>query len=57
MTTPVPDLLDLISVVERVKDPVSVRLTRSLLESHVAVLEAQVAQLRKLTDELGQIEG
>jgi hypothetical protein len=56
MTTPVPDLLDLISVVERVKDPVSVRITRSLLESQVAVLEAQVAQLRKMTEELGQIE-
>ena len=57
MTTPVPDFFDLISVVTRLRDPASVRITRSILESQIQVLEAQVAQLREVTKTLGEIEG
>lgn len=57
MTTPVPDFFDLISIVTRLRDPVSVRVTRSILESQIQVLEAQVAQLREVTKNLGEVEG
>jgi hypothetical protein len=57
MTTPVPDFSDLISIVSRLQDPVSVRVTRSILESQIQVLEAQVAQLREVTKSLGEVEG
>jgi hypothetical protein len=57
MTTPVPDFVDLISIVSRLQDPVSIRVTRSILESQVQVLEAQVGQLRELTKTLAEVEG
>jgi hypothetical protein len=56
MTTPHPDFFDLMSIVSRLQDPVSVRVTRGLLESQIQVLETQVNQLRELTKSLDELE-
>jgi hypothetical protein len=56
MTTPVPDFADLVSIVSRLHDPVSIRVTRSILESQVQVFEAQVNQLREVTKTLAEVE-
>ncbi|MDQ3890312.1 MAG: hypothetical protein M3312_07140 [Actinomycetota bacterium] len=56
MTTPAPDFFDLVSIVSRLRDPVSIRITRSMLETQVQVLEAQVAQLREVTKTLAEVE-
>jgi hypothetical protein len=56
MTTPAPDFFDLVSIVSRLRDPVSIRVTRSILESQVRVFEAQVDQLREVTKMLDEVE-
>jgi hypothetical protein len=54
MTTPVPDFFDIMSIVTRLRDPASVRMTRAILEGQIQVLEAQVAQLREVSKSLGE---
>jgi hypothetical protein len=56
MTTPVPDFFDIMSIVTRLRDPASVRMTRAILEGQIQVLEAQVAQLREVSKSLGEVQ-
>jgi hypothetical protein len=56
MTTPVPDFFDIMSIVTRLRDPASVRMTRAILEGQIQVLEAQVAQLREVSKNLGEVQ-
>jgi hypothetical protein len=56
MTTPAPDFFDIMSIVTRLRDPASVRMTRAILEGQIQVLEAQVAQLREVSKSLGEVQ-